>query len=203
MITGVSERPATAGDSTGTRRCAVHPSRVESLTAWLAATFVGGLLLLTPFPGDPAEAKRKPVQRTQPELRIVSVTASPESYVPQDGSLDFTIEVQLPRDLEGATILEVSSLISSPSKRSFRFLSTRQPVGAPATGEPVVTGSPDSAQPLRVGITLSWDGTDQTRQVVGNGKYGYEVRAKLLAVSEKGPRTQMVSWPKRGTVEVK
>ena len=34
--------------------------------------------------------------------------------------------------------------------------------------------------------------------------YGYfEVRAKLLANGEKGPRTQTVGWPKRGTIEVK
>jgi hypothetical protein len=29
------------------------------------------------------------------------------------------------------------------------------------------------------------------------------VRVKLLANGEKGPRTQMVAWPKRGTIEVK
>lgn len=52
-------------------------------------------------------------------------------------------------------------------------------------------------------VTLTWDGTDQSRQLVDRGKYAYEVRAKLLAVGEKGPRTQMVSWPTRGVVEVK
>ena len=55
----------------------------------------------------------------------------------------------------------------------------------------------------RIAVTLTWDGRDQTKQVVINGKYGYEVRAKLLVVGENGPRTLMVSWPKHGTLEVK
>jgi hypothetical protein len=29
------------------------------------------------------------------------------------------------------------------------------------------------------------------------------LRAKLLSNGEKGPRTQMVSWPKRGTLEIR
>jgi len=55
----------------------------------------------------------------------------------------------------------------------------------------------------RIVVTLTWDGRDQTKQVVINGKYGYEVRAKLLVVGENGPRTLMVSWPKHGTLEVR
>lgn len=55
----------------------------------------------------------------------------------------------------------------------------------------------------RIAVTLTWDGRDQTKQVVINGKYGYEVRAKLLVVGENGPRTLMVSWPKHGTLEVR
>jgi hypothetical protein len=141
---------------------------------------------------DAEAAKRRAAPRPEPDLRIISVTTSHSSYSPQEGPLDFSIEVALPKELDGATILEVSSLITSPSKRSLRFLSSRQPVSAD-----VSTG------PLRMGITLTWDGTDQGRQPVESGKYHYEVRAKLLAVSEKGARTQMVSWPKRGTIDVK
>jgi len=55
----------------------------------------------------------------------------------------------------------------------------------------------------RIVVTLTWDGRDQTKQVVINGKYDYEVRAKLLVVGENGPRTLMVSWPKHGTLEVR
>ncbi len=164
------------------------------------------LCLLSPLLlDDPAEAKRKQVHRPQPDLKILSVNPSPASYSPQTGPLDFSIEVELPKDLDGATILEVSSLISSPSKRSMRFLSIRQPVGAQGQSSPSSAQATD-AQPgakPRVAVTLTWDGTDQSQQVVERGKYSYEVKAKLLAVGEKGPRTHMVSWPKRGIVEVK
>ena len=198
------------------------------MTALLACATVG--VLLHP---DVADAKRKPVQADPPDLRIVAVTVAPGPYSPGEGSLDFTVEVELPHDLDGATMLEVSSLISSPSKSSLRFLASRQPVAVPppagsapqaqppVTGPSVNTGEPaphGSAADMRgngvrrsdgegkmsrIAVTLTWDGRDQTKQVVINGKYGYEVRAKLLVVGENGPRTLMVSWPKHGTLEVK
>jgi hypothetical protein len=153
---------------------------------------------------DQAEAKRRQVQRPEPDLKILSISPSPAAYSAQTGPLDLSIEVELPRDLDGATILEVSSLISSPSKRSMRFLATRRPVGTQDQPPSSATQAGD-AQPgtkPRMAVTLTWDGTDQSRQLVGRGRYNYEVRAKLLAVGEKGPRTQMVSWPMRGMIEV-
>lgn len=185
-----------------------RPQRPRSTTSqgappagWLAATTLGSLLLCLLVSVDTADAKRKPVQRSQPDLRILSITASPEFYTPQAGSLDFAIEIELPKDLDGATILEVSSLISSPSRRSMRFLSNRQPAGTASALASSHAGQPEGKP--RIAVKLTWDGTDQTRQVVENGKYSYEVRAKLLAVGEKGPRTKMVSWPKRGIIEVR
>jgi hypothetical protein len=44
---------------------------------------------------------------------------------------------------------------------------------------------------------------DQSKQLAESGRYQYEIRAKLLALGENGPRTQMNSWPKRGTLTVK
>jgi hypothetical protein len=173
--------------------------------AWLCATaFV--VILVGAAPCE-AGAKRKPAYQPQPDLRIVSVTPSRDPYTPQQGPLDLAIEVELPKDVDGATVLEVSSLISSPSKTSMRFLVARQPVASTAAERLVQTGSSaDDAKP-RLSLTLSWDGTDLERHVVPQGRYQYEVRAKLLAViereSETGMRTHMVSWPKRGTLEVK
>lgn len=150
---------------------------------------------------DGAEAKKKPAYRPQPELRILSITLSPPAYSPRNGSLDLAIEVELPRDLDDATILEVSSFISSPSKRSMRFLSNRRPVGAPQQPASVSALQTDSKP--RIAVVLTWDGKDQSKQMVENGTYQYEVRAKLLTVGEKGPKTQMTSWPRRGILEVK
>jgi hypothetical protein len=128
-------------------------------------------------------------------LKILDVDVAPSPYVPGNGPLQFAVSVQLPRELDGATILEVTSLISSPSKTSLRFLSHRRPVEVhPVAG---VTERP------KLSIELSWDGRDHRKQLAGSGSYFYEVRTKLLKNGDKGIRTMMVSWPKRGTLEVK
>jgi hypothetical protein len=54
-----------------------------------------------------------------------------------------------------------------------------------------------------VSVELAWDGQDHRKQLVEAGTYAYEVRTKLLANGEKGLRTVMVAWPKRGMLEVK
>lgn len=146
-----------------------------------------GTLLLH---GPALDAKRPPAH--EPDLRILHVTLKPNPYVAGEGTADLAVEVELPAALDGNVLLEVSSLISSPSKRSMRFLFVREPV------EP---SSVDS--PRRKTITLTWDGTDQNAQTVTRGRYDYEIKAKLLAVGENGPRTLMQSWPKRGTIDVK
>ena len=120
---------------------------------------------------------------------------APTPYQPGRGALEFSVTVQLPKELNGSTILEVSSLISSPSKTSLRFLSTRQPVEVPVQN--------GDGTPPTLSVQLSWDGTDHRKRLAEAGTYSYEVRTKLLINGEKGPRTMMVSWPKRGTLEVK
>jgi hypothetical protein len=134
--------------------------------------------------------------RPEPELKIVDLNVAPNPFELGNGSLQFNVTVQLPKELDGATILEVTSLISSPSKTSLRFLRHRQPVEA----TPGENGSTD--RPRR-SVELSWDGQDHRKQPAGSGTYSYEVRTKLLVDGEKGPRTIMVAWPKRGTLEVK
>jgi hypothetical protein len=151
----------------------------------------GSLILAGILPGPPAAGAKRPLA-VEPDLRVVQITTSTDSYVPGQGALDVTVEIELPSYLDGEMLLEVSSLISSPSKRSMRFLSTRQLIVMPL---------PNGTS--RMTVTLTWDGTDQHEQAVGQGRYTYEIKAKLLAVSEKGPRTLMHSWPKRGTIDVK
>jgi hypothetical protein len=142
------------------------------------------------------QAKSKPqVPRPEPELKILDLKVTPNPYTIASGALEFSALIQLPRELNGATILELSSLVTSPSKTSLRFLTTRKPV------EPHTTT--DGADPPRISLVLTWDGFDHKKQPAGAGTYEFEVRAKLLMNGEKGPRTMMVSWPKRGTLEVK
>jgi len=153
------------------------------------------LLLWAPLD---ASAKSKPQRapRPEPELKILDVRVSPTPYIISSGSLQFSALVRLPKELNGATLLEVSSFITSPSKNSLRFLTTRTALEPHAA-------STDGAGPPQISVHLTWDGLDQKKVAAAAGIYQFEVRAKLLANGEKGPRTQMVAWPKRGTIEVK
>lgn len=166
---------------------------VNACVAWTIAGLA--TLLWLPDTGD-ARSKSKRAPRPEPELKILELTVSPNPYTVSAGTMQFSALVQLPKELNGATILEVSSLVSSPSKTSIRFLSTRTPLNQPPPAE-------DGTSRPTVSIVLSWDGMDHNKIPAEAGSYRYELRAKLLSNGEKGPRTQMVSWPKRGTLEVK
>ena len=153
------------------------------------------LLLWTPLAAS-AKSKPRQVPRPEPELKILDLKVSPIPYTISSGSLQFSALVQLPKELNGATLLELSSFITSPSRNSLRFLTTRKPL------EPHAASTDGAARP-QIFVALTWDGLDQKKNPSGAGLYQFEVRAKLLANGEKGPRTQMVAWPKRGTIEVK
>jgi len=154
-----------------------------------------GLVGLLPADGF---AKTKPprVPRPEPELKILDLTITPTPFAVGSGPLEFSVTVQLPRELEGATVLEVSSLISSPSKTSLRFLSQRQDIQPQSSAA-------NGGNRQTISIHLLWDGQDHRKKVAPAGRYSYEVRTKLLANSEKGLRTAMTAWPKRGTLDVK
>ena len=161
--------------------------------AWML--LCAALLLWTPLD---ASAKSKPhrTPHPEPEIKILDVKISPNPYTVSSGSLEFAALVKLPKELNGATLLEVSSFITSPSKNSLRFLTTRTAL------EPHVASTTGAAPP-QISVLLTWDGLDQKKIPAGAGLYHFELKAKLLANGEKGARTQMVAWPKRGTIEVK
>ncbi|NKB80741.1 MAG: hypothetical protein GKS05_02370 [Nitrospirales bacterium] len=122
----------------------------------------------------------------------------PVPFIPGKDPLEITVEVELPEKMKGKNenrqnILEVSSLISFPTKRSIRFLAHRQQVVL----------LPQQTAKQRAYSVLRWDGKDQSDEFVEAGQYEYEVRAKLMAIGEHGPRTTMVSIRARGEVEVK
>jgi hypothetical protein len=176
----------------------------RSLRAFLISSgspiLTAALIFFVSFQADVADGKRKSVPAVQPELQIVAVGLSPQPYT-GTGSLTFTVEVELPDDLDDETILEVSSLINSPSMSSMRFLAVRHPVEFEPSAASPTASSRRPAKP-QMTVALSWDGMDQSKQPVASGQYHYEIRAKLLAVGENGPRTHMSAWPKRGTLTV-
>jgi hypothetical protein len=153
------------------------------------------LSILIPIDGESKQKSPRP-PRPEPELKIVELNIAPTPYTPGNGPLQFDVTVQLPKEVDSTTLLEVTSLISSPSRASLRFLTHRQPVEAFS----IVAGEKERP---RVVVALSWDGQDHRKQLVSAGNYSYEVRIKLLTNGEKGPRTTMVAWPKRGTLKVK
>jgi hypothetical protein len=179
-------------------RFVIVPSS-ELFGSWnsrVAGVLFCAALLLWTAPATSANPKPHQAPRAEPELRILDLKVSPNPFTISSGPLQFSALVQLPRELNGATLLEVSSFITSPSKNSLRFLTARTPL------EPHTASTSDAAPP-QISVVLTWDGLDQKKVPSGAGFYHFEVRAKLLANGEKGPRTQIVGWPKRGTIEVK
>jgi hypothetical protein len=178
----------------------ITPSLRQSGTRGLAKYSIallavcGYLTFCLPVDSD-AKVKLPRAPRPEPELKIVGLDIAPIPYTTGNGPLQFSVTVQLPRAVERDMIVEVTSLISSPSKTSLRFLTHRQPVrmSSAANGE---------SERSRISVELAWDGQDHRKQLAGMGTYSYEVRTKLLANGERGLRTVMVAWPKRGTLKV-
>ena len=108
------------------------------------------LLLWTP-PYASAKSKPHRAPRPEPELKILDLNVSPNPYTVSSGPLQFSALVQLPKELDGATLLEVSSFITSPSKNSLRFLTARKPLDPH-------TASTNGAAPPHVSVLLTWDG---------------------------------------------
>ncbi|MCS6294918.1 MAG: hypothetical protein H8K09_01665 [Nitrospira sp.] len=140
------------------------------------------------------------VPRPEPDLKILSLQAAPMPYRPQDGAFHFIATVQLPKEIDEHLMLEVSALVTSSSMTSLRFLSIRQPVNEHVQTTPSANGETPQKH---VHVDLAWDGLDHNKQQIPVGSYEYEVRVKLLSNGEKGQRTQMLSWPKRGKIVVK
>ena len=183
-----------------------HFPQRSPLLRQLLTLALATIMLCSLFQPEDADGKRRKRRRVEPPLRIVSINLSPETYVVGNGSLDFDIEVAIPPGTDGSTILEVSSLISSRSKRHLRFLAKRIPIGSQGGAESETDSESadvaEQAPPARITVTLTWDGTDQNREPVVAGRYDYVIRAKLLAMKESGPRTQMLSWKKKGKLRV-
>ena len=151
------------------------------------------LVTLLAFVLAPAALDAKRKKRAQPSpLKIVDITTSPVPFAPGHGSMIIMVTVELPEKLDQFDLLEVSSLISVSTRRSIRFLVSRQLLDAVI----IENGKP------RMTITLLWDGKDQTRQHVPQGTYVYKTRAKLMTHEEGFAKAKIVSPFARGTLDV-
>src|ERR1043165_5511968 len=95
-----------------------------------------------------AKSKAAKASRPEPELKVLELKITPNPYTVSAGSMEFSALVQLPRERDGATILELPSLVPSPSKTSIRFLSLRKPLEVPAA-------TPISTEPPKVPVVLT------------------------------------------------
>jgi hypothetical protein len=178
-----------------------------TLGAWLIAGFGDGL---SQAANAPEQAKQtKPKQGTEkaktktkakakpPDLKILSVDPAPLPFVPDEASLTLTIMVELPKTVPEGSLLDVTTLITSPSKLSIRLLSDRR-----LLPERTAEGEKNGEASL-VEFVQTWDGTDHTKRLVSAGTYEYQVQAKLMVIGKNGPLTRTSSWKKKGSFEVR
>ncbi len=135
-------------------------------------------------------AKQNKGPATSP-VKISEVVLSPEPFIIGKSPLKLTILVELPSSLRGANVLEVSAMITSPTRRSMSFVAHRR----------LVDDQEAQGKNLTVPMVLIWDGKDQNHQLVADGSYFYELQAKLMEDQGHGPRTKTVSHRVHGTLE--
>ncbi len=174
----------------------VPPLRLPKTTTSVPAIGLAIALGVLAAASNAAGPKNAP---RQPELKIVSVDAAPLPFFLNEKSLTLTIVVELPKVLPGDALLNVTTLITSPSRSSIRVLENRQIL----TDKVLTDARLEAGKATRITLVQMWDGTDHTKSIVSEGIYDYQVQAKLMATGKNGPVTKETSWRKRGTLEVR
>ncbi len=139
---------------------------------------------------DQADAKRKRKPTPSP-VKILDVTLSPDPFVIGQTPLTFSMVVQMPSSLKGDRVLEVTVLITSPTRRSMSFVTHRRVLSQHELLSTIPTFP----------IEVIWDGKDQHEEWVADGAYAYDIQAKLMEDAGEGPRTKIVSRRFHGTLE--
>jgi hypothetical protein len=179
-------RIPTPSTSDPTRRRSPAPLVIAvGVAAWL---FAGS--------GDGRSYAAKPKLKAKPpDLKILSVDPVPLPFAPAEAPLILTIMVELPKTIPDEAVLDVTTLITSPSKLSIRLLTNRQTI----TRKGEANGDDDRL----IEVVQTWDGTDHTKKLVADGTYDYQVQAKLMVIGKNGPLTRTTSWRKKGSFEVR
>src|SRR3989449_10790579 len=134
------------------------------------AISVGLLATSLDAPSHAASAK---VKGKFPDLKILSVEATPMPFFLNEHPLTLTITVALPKSVPDDALLDVSTLITSPSKTSFRLLTNRQAVANDAAG------GADGAKsiPRLIQVMERWGASDHTRRTGADGLSDYPGQA--------------------------
>src|SRR5436309_14091814 len=121
---------------------------------------IGAALLVTSL-HEPRHAVSAKARGRMPDLKILTVEATPVPFFLNEHPLTLTITVALPKSVPDDVLLDVTTLITSPSKTSFRLLTNRQAVANDSAA------GADGAKsiPHQVQVMQMWDGTDHTRRI--------------------------------------
>jgi hypothetical protein len=156
------------------------------LLSEIAVSFIIWMILMLAAPGvaHPRNVGFSPV-------RITEVEMSPDPFIIGKSALTMAVLVELPPSLHGANVLEVSVMITSPTRRSMSFVAQRR----------MVDNLEVKGKKTTIPMVLVWDGKDQYHQFVPDGSYYYEFQAKLMEDQGHGPRTKVVSQRVRGILQ--
>lgn len=147
-------------------------------------------MVLSLFLCEQVDAKKKRKRYISP-VKVEQVATSPDPFIIGQSPLTLSMMVKVPASAKDSKFLEVSALITSPTRRSMSFVSQRLPLAEATQGGLLEV----------VPVELVWDGKDQYDQLVVDGSYFYEIQAKLLEDEGHGPRTKIVSHRVQGTLE--
>ena len=147
-------------------------------------------MVLSVFLCEQVDAKKKRKRFISP-VKVEQVATSPDPFIIGQSPLTLSMMVKVPVSAKNSKFLEVSALITSPTRRSMSFVSQRLPLAEATQGGLLEV----------VPVELVWDGKDQYDQLVVDGSYFYEIQAKLLEDEGHGPRTKIVSHRIQGTLE--
>ena len=147
-------------------------------------------VIVTLFLCEQADARKKRKRFISP-VKVEEVATSPDPFIIGQSPLTLSMMVKVPLSAIDEKVLEVSALITSPTRRTMSFVSQRLPLAEATQGGLL----------RLVPVELVWDGKDQYDQLVVDGSYFYEIQAKLLEDEGHGPRTKIVSHRIQGTLE--
>jgi hypothetical protein len=147
-------------------------------------------VIVTLFLCEHADARKKRKQFVSP-VKVEEVATFPAPFIIGQGPLTLSMMVKVPLSAVDDKVLEVSALITSPTRRSMSFVSQRLSLAEATQG----------GQLSAVPVELVWDGKDQYEQFVTDGSYYYEIQAKVMEDEGYGPRTKIVSHRVQGTLE--
>ena len=139
---------------------------------------------------EQADARKKRKRFVSP-VKVEEIETSPDPFIIGQTPMTLSMMVKVPVSAVDNKVLEVSALITSPTRKSMSFVTQRLSLAEITQGGLLKF----------VPVELVWDGKDQYQRLVPDGSYFYEIQAKVMEDKGNGPRTKIVSHRVQGTLE--